>query len=307
MPPGRKRRAPTEVEPDGDDTPVPPRTQRRGSTSSSASATGSEDEGAGSSANQQQMIKSLVRLALACEHARLPIRRGDISSKVLGTSSRQFKRVFEGAQLALRQTFGMEMVELPAKEKVTISQKRAAQRSQQTQSQASTSSKVWVLSSSLPAKYRDAAVLEPSKVPTSEAEAAYTGLYSFLIAVITLGGGQLSEAKLDRYLRRMNADQSTPIDKTEKMLARMVKEGYLHKSKETVNGEEMTEYFVGPRGKIEVGEKGVAGLVRRVYGLPLDGAPGDTDLERRLERTLRISASLGTHTQSVANGSSITT
>lgn len=44
---------------------------------------------------------------------------------VLGThGGRQFKAVFEEAQKELRDKFGMEMTELPVKEKVTISQRR---------------------------------------------------------------------------------------------------------------------------------------------------------------------------------------
>ena len=43
---------------------------------------------------------------------------------VLGNHSRRFKEVFIAAQMELRQTFAMEMVELPMKEKVTISQRR---------------------------------------------------------------------------------------------------------------------------------------------------------------------------------------
>lgn len=71
------------------------------------------------------MVKKLVRLALASEYSRIPIRRADIGTKVLGEGgSRQFKNVFEGAQRELLRTFGMQMVELPAKEKVTISQRR---------------------------------------------------------------------------------------------------------------------------------------------------------------------------------------
>jgi hypothetical protein len=69
-------------------------------------------------------VKKLVRLALACEYARIPIRRNDISQKVLDPGSRQFKYVFDNAQKQLRERFGMEMVEQPSKEKVTISQKR---------------------------------------------------------------------------------------------------------------------------------------------------------------------------------------
>ena len=71
------------------------------------------------------MVKRLVRLALACEYQRRPIRRSDISEKVLGpTGGRRFKDVFAQTQLQLRSVFGMEMVELPAREKITLAQKR---------------------------------------------------------------------------------------------------------------------------------------------------------------------------------------
>lgn len=62
------------------------------------------------------MVKDMVRLALACEYSRQPIRRKEISTKVLGDQgSRQFKTVFEQAQKELRYRFGMEMTEQPAK------------------------------------------------------------------------------------------------------------------------------------------------------------------------------------------------
>lgn len=47
---------------------------------------------------------------------------------VLGAQSRQFKTVFGEAQTQLRITFGMEMTELPLKDKVTLAQKRGEQR-----------------------------------------------------------------------------------------------------------------------------------------------------------------------------------
>lgn len=70
------------------------------------------------------MVKKMVRLAIASEYSRLPIRRNDISAKVLGEQGRQFKVVFDQAQREMRQRFGMEMTELPAREKVTITQRR---------------------------------------------------------------------------------------------------------------------------------------------------------------------------------------
>jgi hypothetical protein len=70
------------------------------------------------------MVKKLVRLALACEYQRRPIRRPEINEKVLGNNSRQFKKVWAGAQDRLGHVFGMEMVELPSREKLTLQQKR---------------------------------------------------------------------------------------------------------------------------------------------------------------------------------------
>lgn len=72
-------------------------------------------------------VKKLVRLALACEYSRQPVRRNDISQKVLGehaSGARQFRPVFDDAQRVLRDRFGMQMVELPLKDKVTVSQRR---------------------------------------------------------------------------------------------------------------------------------------------------------------------------------------
>jgi hypothetical protein len=97
-----------------------------------------DDFGGGEASNTQGdgtlevMVKNMVRLALACEYSRTPIRRGDITTRVLGANNRQFKAVFAEAQIQLRGTFGMEMTELPQKEKVTLAQRRAAQKSQTT-------------------------------------------------------------------------------------------------------------------------------------------------------------------------------
>ncbi|KAJ6629869.1 MAGE family-domain-containing protein [Mycena sp. CBHHK59/15] len=55
---------------------------------------------------------ALVRLAMFTEHKRLPLRRDDISKKVLGSNTRAFARVFARAQEILRHTLGMELVEL---------------------------------------------------------------------------------------------------------------------------------------------------------------------------------------------------
>jgi hypothetical protein len=59
-----------------------------------------------------------VRLALFQEQKRMPLRRDEISKKVIGSGSQHrgaFRPVFEEAQNILRATFGMELVELPTR------------------------------------------------------------------------------------------------------------------------------------------------------------------------------------------------
>ncbi|KAF9005035.1 MAGE family-domain-containing protein [Cyathus striatus] len=57
----------------------------------------------------------LVRLALFVEQKRMTLRREEINKKVLGQSTRSFNRVFTVAQHILRETFGMELAELPSR------------------------------------------------------------------------------------------------------------------------------------------------------------------------------------------------
>lgn len=108
-----------------------------------------------------------------------------------------------------------------------------------------------------------------------------------IIALISLFGsdGRLSAAKLDQYLRRMNADVNMPMDKTEATLQKMIKQGYLVKIKENTGNEEIIDWMVGPRGKVEVGNKGVRGLVEEVYG---ENAPDD--LAERINSSLGLRA-----------------
>jgi len=236
------------------------------------------------------MTKNLVRMALACEYTRRPIRRGDISEKVLGNGSgaKIFKTVFNNAQHSLRTVFGMEMVELPSKEKITLQQKRAAQKSQA--AQANKAPQTWVLTSIIPARIRgaDPGILPPIAAPTAGEEAKYTSIYTLLTSLILLSGGLLPDAKMERYLRRLGLEDATPVDgseKTEKLMKRMEKDGYVVKVKENAgNGEEDVYWVVGPRAKVEVGEKGVEGLAKSVYNVE----EGDEELERRIKRSLGI-------------------
>ncbi|KAL3493063.1 MAGE family-domain-containing protein [Aspergillus germanicus] len=265
-------------------------TQRQRRRTEAASAEESEydsDDEVRAPTSTDVMVKKLVRLALSSEYSRQPIRRSDIS-KVMG-ESRQLKLVFDQAQKVLTETFGMMLTELPVREKVTIQQRRAAQKVERP----SSTNRSWILTSTLPPAYRKQDILSPAKAPM---EGAYTGLYTFIIGVILLNGGVLQEQKLDRYLSRMNADTYTPIDRTDKVLQRLCREGYLVKNREMDGGDEIIEYMVGPRGKVEVGARGVAGLVREVYGRQamVEGDDITPAEQGRMEEfEFRLSRSLG--------------
>jgi hypothetical protein len=103
------------------------------------------------------------------------------------------------------------------------------------------------------------------------------------ITLIIISGGMMPEGKLDRALRRMNADQTTPLGSKDKTLSTMVKDGYIVKVKDA-SGEESVDYIVGPRGKVEVGRDGIAQFMRMMHGESEDAV----ELEKKIQRTLDV-------------------
>ncbi|KAK7946522.1 uncharacterized protein PG986_010843 [Apiospora aurea] len=254
-----------------DDDDEPRRRSRRQVESDAEEASSQDEDGdvsMGGAGDEAQLIKKLVRYALACEHARIPIKRDGIREKVLGSNSRSFKSIFDGAQLQLRQVFGMEMEELPVKEKRTLKEKQTRK------ANGATSSRQYVLVTTIPSQYRTPEIIAPSRAPSSREEAEYVGFYSFVISVITLSGGELSDMKLRRYLTRMNASQNLPMDRTDNVLAKLVRQGYLDKVVEkSDHGEEDTvTWCVGSRGRVEIGL----------------GEEKPDDLEKKISRSLGL-------------------
>jgi hypothetical protein len=145
----------------------------------------------------------------------------------------------------------------------------------------------YILTSTLPEAYRSAAILGPSKTPSPDDEATYAGFYTLIITLISLSNGELSEQKLKRHLQRMNADQNVSMDKTEAILKKMERQGYVIKRVERPplgqDGEHIITWHVGPRGKEEVGLGGVMGMTREIYG-----ESWDEEMEKKLRASLNI-------------------
>ncbi|KAI5464216.1 MAGE family-domain-containing protein [Mariannaea sp. PMI_226] len=280
MPPsGRKRRSIDDEEYDED---TRPRQRRNPAESEDEPDTGASDgemehDEFGTSADQQ-MAKKLVRYAISCEYSRTVIRRD-----VLGSQGRSFKRIFSLAQQQLRDVWGMELRELPVREKMSLQEKRAAMRSN---AQPKSGSGAYILSSTLPKPYRSAHILAPSKTPSADDEATYAAFYTMVVSMIWLNGGELSEQKLSRNLSRLNADRNVSMEKTEIVLKKMERQGYVVKKVDRPpigqDGDMMVTWHVGPRAKEEIGLDGVMGMVEEVY------VNWDEDLEAKLCSSLGI-------------------
>jgi hypothetical protein len=208
---------------------------------------------------------------------------------------RNFRLVFDLAQKQLRTVFGMQLVEQPTKDRslLSLEQKRKAAKSMKASGPATkTSSNIWVLTTTLPPELRTPKIIRPSRVFSSDGESAYTAFYTTLIAIITLSGGEVRDAKFHQYLTRLNADNTLPStnpnnrhqpsESTEVVLQRLIRQGYLVKQASGEDGEEVT-WYVGPRGKVEVDNEAIAGVVRTVYG----DAAGHR-LEKQLHNSLGV-------------------
>ncbi|EPE26476.1 hypothetical protein GLAREA_02389 [Glarea lozoyensis ATCC 20868] len=285
MPAQSRRRHPAQEEEDDEEEEEPTQRTQRGRGRAAVSDDDSEEEpddgeemevDAGVD-TQDQAVKKLIRYALACEFQRLVIRRTGIAEK--GWSP------VRQAQKQLRSKFGMEMVALPEREKVQLRDKRNALKSKKgAKSSVATS---YILTTTLPPAYRDPAIIAPSLIGNSEDEAAYIALCTVIVAYIAMNpGGQVPDYKLARMLKRMNAETNVPGGtKTEVALARMERQGYIWKVKENTGEDETTDWRVGPRGKIEIGNRGIQGFVREVYG-----EDATEDLDKRLNRSLGVEA-----------------
>lgn len=227
--------------------------------------------------------------------------RIDREEAIAPNTGRQFKLDFEDVQHQLRTVFGMEITELFRKRRLLsvkneiltlfprcsdfpasdLYQNLAARGSQSAVSSSSksyilnfilpaSSSKSYILSFILPAAYRVPPILVPARNPSNTVEASYTGLYTFIVSIIfLLPRGAVAGSWLERYLKRAN-ENSYILNrkKTDREFKRMERDGYIIKVCERDgSGEESIDYVVGPRGKAEVEERGVTGVVWKVYGM----------------------------------------
>ncbi|KAJ3154536.1 hypothetical protein HDU86_004665 [Geranomyces michiganensis] len=223
----------------------------------------------------ERRVKDIVRLALASEHRRQPLKRDEINKKVLKDNTRAFAKAFEGAQLRLRSTFGMEMVELATREKrqpANVAGRRAAATAAPKQG-----SRSYILRSTLSPADREAAVnwgdSEPSMV-----------LLCIILSLIHVSGRKIEEAFLLGHLKRLGLRRGGPphpkFPPIDDVLADFVKHAYLDRVKIATAEEDTYEYSWGPRAKVELQEEDLLVFMTAVYP---DLTP---NAERRLKKDI---------------------
>lgn len=223
-------------------------------------------------ADLQLMVKNFIRLALALEHTRTPIRRDDVTKRVfVNNHKRCFAQVFDATQQRLRGTFGMELLELPAKQKtMTMTQMRKSQ---------STAKPVksWILKSILPPEYKQIAQRQHI-----ESERTYTSVLTIILILVGLSD-DVTESRIQSALQRLEWYPETPAGPFDEVIARMVKQTYIERVKDEGEGYSL---ILGPRGKLETLEnrEEMFEVVARIYKFD-EGLARDR-LQRILHDTL---------------------
>lgn len=219
------------------------------------------------------MVKNFVRLALACERTRTPVRREDVSKKVIVNDHRRcFQIIFERTQERLKTTFGMQMVELPAKDRtktMTMTQQRKMAHTQAsasfTQSMAAKGTKSWILVNLLPPRLK-----QISQRQHMESERNYNAVLMTIIILVVMSDDQCcSENRMMSALERLAWIPNTPAGTFDDVIGRMTKQGYLERLRDESSSEGAYTLYIGPRGKLEtlLNREEMTSIITSIYGL----------------------------------------
>ncbi|KAJ3093165.1 hypothetical protein HK102_006081 [Quaeritorhiza haematococci] len=229
----------------------------------------------------ERKVNDLVRLALASEHRRQPVRRDDINKKVLKEHTKAFPVVLKKAQQILRDTVGMELVELPTREKRAAN--TGAARRAQTAKAEPAGSKAYVLRTILPIEERETMVEWGDQAP-------HMILLCLILSLIYVNGRVLASDVLYNYLRHFNLSKdksSHPhFPDLDHELAVFVKNGYLDKAKIQGTENDYYEYKWGPRAKVEFPEENVVAFMLEMY------ADANDSVREKLAKEIKRSAGL---------------
>jgi hypothetical protein len=206
-----------------------------------------------SSAEEQALVASLMRYALAMDLTKQPITREGINRVVLVNyaGTRVLKPLVAKATTLFQRLFAYNLV--PLQRPDAANAKRAAP------------AHAFALTSMLPPQVR-------ALIPLRDQSYEQLGLVTTIVALLFLNDGQLTKPALFAQLARLGFDADKPhptFGAWEKLIDSKfcVEQKYLAKS--TVKGDNgLTEvvYAIGPRARAELDERQMLHYVAQVYG-----------------------------------------
>ncbi|KAJ3213390.1 hypothetical protein HDU67_002922 [Dinochytrium kinnereticum] len=197
-----------------------------------------------------RQVKAIVRFALCAETKRTNIKKDDLVKRV--DNSRAFQAIFERAQERLRMLFGVELVNLPVRERKTGPKDGLSSQSSKSNS--------YVLRSVLPPE-------ETEDMAIATSELSYTVLLCVTLSVICASGQTMPEESLRKYLKKFEGSLEESYGSVLDLIELFVKEGYLGKVKGQRVGSEFESFdvFWGPRAKVEFGGDSLISFLTEVF------------------------------------------
>jgi len=189
----------------------------------------------------EKLLGDVMRLALFLDHKKHPIKRADITTKVLADykGSNLTSQLITEAQKRFKTIFGFELVEVP-----------------RVQVEASDSNKgtgVYILKNAFPKEAK--AILKGD----NHQLASQTALLHTILVLIVLSGGVLEADLLFSSLKKLGLHEDKPdpiLHDWKKLIDYFVKELYLHRHKVpgrvNTSGATVVEYRWGGRALLEV-------------------------------------------------------
>lgn len=237
---------------------------------------------------QDEVVKRCIRFMLCRNVKKRPVKRADLSKYMfqnmdnIGRKNRMFTGAFEQAQQTLRNTFGMEMVELIK----AVKSRRNTQSQRMTsasQSVGSGATKGYILVSVLPQETR----------PESGDLLPLMGFVTVVASMILLQPGcRLEEQELHGALKRIGVHvrekqghkQLHGGNVKEVLEKVLVEQWYLERERE----DNTIYYTLGPRLRAELGDNDLIEFVNAVYKQGTDSQAmldnnGRQELEMRLK------------------------
>lgn len=217
-----------------------------------------ESNGSVGNEMQRRIARKLVRHSLAMEFRQEPLRWKQLTSK-LSLRSKQLQPIFILAQEYLSDIFGLELEELPFK-----SENR---RNGKTKESNSSSVKAYSLVNKLPIRMLEQQVSLGQVLQIHRDERVHLGLAAFITGLILLSGQAVASKELQAMCRRVGISDSEPKGGFERIILRLTRLQYIENVKSNIleaDGTFQSDYRIGPRGKIQMFDKAIFAMIRKV-------------------------------------------